>query len=725
MSEASRLDEFLRESVKIRAKLESRKFLLLVGLLTMAGTWLAVVPAAEAQSVEVTTTPSLYPSFNSGVHDYVSRCTPGSPLQVSVSSPSGTTVSVDNEPAARGSYSTAVGVTTGQSFLIVVNESGAAQAVYTVRCLPVDFPTWTSQRTGSTQAQYYVVLPKSFSGSQPVHQYVAIVNNDGDPVWWMVTPQPSSFANLLSDGNIGITLDGRQISGGEIGGGAAEYNLDGHMVGSLSTFDQTGDLHELEQLSNGNYLVFTEIARSGVDLSSWGGPSNASVWDPIEQEFTPTGALVWSWDTLAHISPSEVDPQWYPTILGQQPQGAYDIFHQNSISNDGGNDLLISYRYLNAVVDINMNTGSINWKLGGSTTPQSLAVEGDPVFASGSGFSGQHDARLMPDGSITVFDDGSLDNRPPRAVQYAIDETAKTATLEEQITDPSITSSPYTGSAVKLPGGDWVISWGGDPLIGEYAATGSSVFKLTLPNGMWSYRVIPILPGVLSADTLNADMDGQYPSTATTGTATMFTPSTATLNGLVNLLGGNTTYQFCYGTTTSHRSCTLPQVIASGSGSVRVAADVHGLSPGTTYYFQLMATNANGTTLGTDRKLTTPLFIAGAPLVSISTTRYVLTSRGLPVKIKCSTAKCSGVASIAEQVSVNVKKSGTTMTMMETVVLAKHAYSIARSKSATVILSLTALGNRTFSDAANKPLLVMLKVTVSRGKTVTKSISLS
>jgi class 3 adenylate cyclase len=57
---------------------------------------------------------------------------------------------------------------------------------------------------------------------------------------------------------------------------------------------------------------------------------------------------------------------------------------------------------LNAVFDIDQRSGNILWKLGGSATPESLRITNDPVFTNGSHFGGQHDARLLPDGTVTL-----------------------------------------------------------------------------------------------------------------------------------------------------------------------------------------------------------------------------------------------------------------------------------------------------------------------------------
>ena len=80
-----------------------------------------------------------------------------------------------------------------------------------------------------------------------------------------------------------------------------------------------------------------------------------------------------------------------------------------------------------------------------------------------------------------------------------------------------------------------------------------------------------------------------------------------TMTGSVTPNGSATTYRFEYGPTSSFGSV-VPAVAASaGSGTspVQVTAEATGLSPGTTYYYRLVATNAIGTSVGTNRTFTT------------------------------------------------------------------------------------------------------------------------
>jgi hypothetical protein len=209
---------------------------------------------------------------------------------------------------------------------------------------------------------------------------------------------------------------------------------------------------------------------------------------------------------------SEIPNAWCANILNTPASnGAFDVYHQNAIEPDG-NDFVISFRHLDAVYKISKADGSVVWKLGGVPRPESLTVVGDPLGADP--LEGQHDPRVLSDGTLTIHDNGFHPGSPrtARAVRYALDLVARTATLVEQVNDPgTLGTALCCGSARKLPGGDWVMSWGTNDLVTELDSSGNRVFSLTFDNNLFSYRAWPVLPGTVSSEALRTGMDVQYP----------------------------------------------------------------------------------------------------------------------------------------------------------------------------------------------------------------------
>jgi hypothetical protein len=258
-------------------------------------------------------------------------------------------------------------------------------------------------------------------------------------------------------------------------------------------------------LPNGNVLIIGYPRRSGVDVSRFKpGNTSGTVIDGEIQEIAPDGHLVWDWNSKDHIGLRETSAAWW----AQQAE-PYDIIHMNSVEDDG-DGIIFSARHLDAVYRIDKATGHIDWKLGGSTTSKSLAISDDPFGTYP--FGGQHDARRLPDGTVTLHDNGTGSNHGPRAVRYAIDPDAKTAKLVESVSDPQGAPGSFCcGGARKLPTGNWVMSWGSDPIVEEMTPASERVFALNWTDGYFSYRVEPLMPGRLAASTLHRGMDKLHP----------------------------------------------------------------------------------------------------------------------------------------------------------------------------------------------------------------------
>ncbi len=433
------------------------------------------------------------PGFALSAPDYGIRCS-GGHTSVTVSAPVGSTVSIGGQTPTSGTWSTSdIELTPGRTVNFTVADAHGSHD-YRARCLPDDFPTYSSTRPGVPQAEWYITTPDLFGTTGP---YAAIFDNRGAPVWWQRMASWGMDAKLLPDGTLAWWVLARE-------GDVAHYeihSLDGVLLHRVEIFDGITDNHDLRSMPNGDYLVLSYVPRTHVDLSAFDGSADATVLDAEIQEVSPTGSLVWRWNSSAHITPAETGP-WLPSLVAA-PQ--VDLVHINSIELSG-NSIVFSARHLNAIYSIDRTTGDVEWKLGGTPVVESLNIVGDPALGATS-FGGQHDARILSDGTLTLHDNGTLRDRAPRAVRYAIDTGAGTATLREQVQDSGITSSGCCGSARRLTGGNWVMGWGMNSTSTENTPDGTRVFSLTFGGGIGTYRTIPVEPGGLSRTDLRSEMD--------------------------------------------------------------------------------------------------------------------------------------------------------------------------------------------------------------------------
>jgi hypothetical protein len=132
-----------------------------------------------------------------------------------------------------------------------------------------------------------------------------------------------------------------------------------------------------------------------------------------------------------------------------------------------------------------------------------------------------------------------------------------------------------------------------------------------------------------------------------TGLATGISATAATLNGTVN--GENnaiTDCHFSWGTSTSYGNSVPCAGIPANGGTGAVTAALSGLSAGTTYHVQLVATNAAGPTDGSDVSFTT----SGS-----ATTGATVLSVGAPVK-SCKAGTCTYKAATGALTTLGGKK---------------------------------------------------------------------
>lgn len=462
---------------------------------TLNGGSSATVSVSVACLTRIASSPALSPAFDPAVSDYTVECD-SSPLTVSGRLAAGSTVFVDGGAAETGSFEAEVPLQPEQAFSFSVDD-GVELSDYHVRCLPADFPTWEFERLGTPIYGFYMAAPALLPNVAP--PYAVIFDANGVPVWWYdETPAPIDAKFLAAD----RVAWWSQIGAGD---GYEIRDLDGNVVDTVSIVGGSTDIHELQQQPNGNYLVTEYQPHDHVDLTAFGGGADDSIIDGVIQEIDADGNVVWAWDSENHIDLQETG-RWWPQELAKT--GARDVVHMNAVEPVGNDAVLISMRHNDAVYKVDKATGNVVWKLGGTWTPKSLAVKNDPQGAYPLG--GQHDVRLQPDGTITIYDNRTGLPGSPRAVRYAIDEGAKTATLVEEVTDPLVTSSFCCGSSRRSADGSWLFSWGGQSLVTEFDAAGQRTFKLGFGGADFSYRAVSA-PAGLTAVALRTGMDSMHP----------------------------------------------------------------------------------------------------------------------------------------------------------------------------------------------------------------------
>lgn len=342
--------------------------------------------------------------------------------------------------------------------------------------------------TGETAPGQLFLAPTQFFSADG---YLLMTNDNGDVLYEQEIDGKVPFDfKLQPNGQMsyGLLYEYFAFSGG---GYTDFYTMD-------STFSVTdefqmgngyiADFHDFQYLPNGHCLLFAYDFQP-VDMSEIveGGRPDALVAGSIIQELDLQKNVVFQWRSWDYFDLTDS----YNDLMLKN----FDAIHINSldVANDG--NLIVSVLALGEVTKINRQTGEIMWRLGGKNNQFTFIGESEefaPLY-----FMFQHDVRCLPGGHITMFDNGAAQfgREYSRVVEYALDETAMTATkVWEYRHDPDI-FVPTMGNAQRLPNGNTLIGWGfaslreNVPLATEVDAEGNVVMEMTCEDGFGSYRV--------------------------------------------------------------------------------------------------------------------------------------------------------------------------------------------------------------------------------------------
>lgn len=195
--------------------------------------------------------------------------------------------------------------------------------------------------------------------------------------------------------------------------------------------------------------LFTYDHRT-LDMTRFGGSPNALIAGHQLLRYTSDGTLDFVWNAWNHLSVDD----WIEEPAALRTVGNADFDHPNSLALDRDGHYIVSFRNLAEVTKINSRTGAIIWRFGGNRNQ--FTMTGDPLGK----FCGQHDARILPNGNLLLFDNGWRHDPPQsRAVEYRLDQVARTATMVWEYRDAARTFTPYTGSVQRLADGNTVVGF--------------------------------------------------------------------------------------------------------------------------------------------------------------------------------------------------------------------------------------------------------------------------
>jgi hypothetical protein len=352
----------------------------------------------------------------------------------------------------------------------------ATPAAASAACgLPASYPPITLLASDHPEPGCVFLSP--FRSVQAGH--LVIVDDLAQPLFYRRVPSPSTDFKLQPGGR--LTYFSQALGESE----AKFYALDASyaVVDSYATGNgYETDSHDLQILPDGHALLLSydpEPVR--MDLIVPGGRSNAVVIGLVVQELDAAKNVVFQWRSWDHFAITDAT-----SPLAGLTSVVVDYVHGNSIELDTDGNLLLSCRHLCEVTKISRQTGDVLWRMGRHASQNQFTFVNDE-----RGFSHQHDVRRLPNGHITLFDNGNLDTPLfSRALEYEVDEVAKRATLVWEYRHQPDVYGSFMGNVQRRADGGTMIGWGGTdgPKLTDLHADGTKAFELGMAGGTWTYR---------------------------------------------------------------------------------------------------------------------------------------------------------------------------------------------------------------------------------------------
>ncbi len=312
--------------------------------------------------------------------------------------------------------------------------------------------------------------------------FIVILDERGDVVWFLAI-DTSTIVTPLANGHFATILANRTV--------IEEVDLTGTTVRRwhaarasdtappdaipVDAFTFHNDVFEVA--SDGTFLVPVDVVAFVDDFPiDENDPSVRArtpvVDEPIIEFRQSDGTIVRTRSFIDLLKPTRIG---FDATTGL-PANA-DWVHTNAVVHDTRDDtLLTSFRHQDAIVKTSRSDGSLRWILGNHDNWEGfeqflLTPVGEPFAWPYH----QHAPQVTPRGTLLVFDNGNWKASPftgepkvlapenfSRAVEYDVDDDARTVRQVWQFVADEQLYAPFVGSAYALPAtGNVLITYGG------------------------------------------------------------------------------------------------------------------------------------------------------------------------------------------------------------------------------------------------------------------------
>lgn len=427
----------------------------------------AIPPALTLSGLDVQSNSHVaFPQFDEQTRHYAIRCGSTDMLTVQATATrSEELVSIDGSTPVSGSAEAELSNLGSDQDIVVEVSSGALSEQYTVHCLD-EFLDIQVLRSDPEVTPDLMLMSPNFQevGTGESKTYLMILDNNGVPHWRRKIDARVIDFKRHPNGQYSYALWIGPNQFGRLDSVIVLLDEEFNELDRLTTVGLTHtDFHDFIITDEGNHIFisYNSVTR---DMTAFGLSAQELVEDSVIQEVTPSGQVVFEWNSWDHMNVADCQatgsPPWSPFPRGYA--------HLNSIALTPAGDLIGSFALCSQVLKIDRPTGDVIWQLGGGDSD--FAIVGD----SFNEFCFEHTPSELSGDRVLLFDNGGQQENLcfgdriadfgqfSRAVEYQLDFSTGQASF---VRDHSLfgtyqVHTPSQGSVQALDNGNWLINWG-------------------------------------------------------------------------------------------------------------------------------------------------------------------------------------------------------------------------------------------------------------------------
>ncbi len=287
--------------------------------------------------------------------------------------------------------------------------------------------------------------------------FVVIYDTEGDYVWWHQDTGTGQLGTaFLTPERDGIVWGSFKSEPDSLESSFESVALDGSDHESISV----PGAHYVSVLNPDGtlvYVIYQAEEREGETL-----------YGDLLVERAPDGTVTELWTVWDHF-------EWDQQVASAD--GNHDTWpHTNYLLYDEvTDDYIVSLRNLSTVVRVDGASGEQRWAFG--------ELYGDFTLEGAGSFPTYQHGQVLLDGGLLMHDNGDSSTSESRAVEYALDEQALTASEVWEYSADPVRFSSVLGDVDRLPNGNTAVTWAVSGQVDIVSPEGELLWQLSSDLG--------------------------------------------------------------------------------------------------------------------------------------------------------------------------------------------------------------------------------------------------